>query len=212
MGRNLLLLSFLFPLVARRRRLSRPGTTEPYLSIVHSMSRISSFSAGFALVLFPLVLVQISHAFIAPTSLGLRHTSEDTSLSLFNFLQDGKKALVKKLAGDYDANAVRGRIETLVAKNPVLVFSFTTCPYCIKAKACLDGKGAKYKVVELDTDDEGKAIRAEIGEMVGRTSVPAIWIDGQFIGGCNDGPMGGILQLDQRGELEGMLKKVRAIK
>lgn len=178
------------------------------------MHRISllTLSSAVAIVLLPSLLAKTTHAFVLP-SIRSRNAnwSSSTGLGLFNFLKDGKKALVKKLAGDYDAGAVRGRIDSLIAENPVLMFSFTTCPYCIKAKACLDGKSARYKVVELDRDDQGKAIRAEIGEMYGRTSVPAIWIDGKFVGGCNDGPMGGLLNLDGQGELDGILKKVRAI-
>jgi glutaredoxin 3 len=71
--------------------------------------------------------------------------------------------------------------------------------------------GASYTVVELDTDPDGKAIRAEMGDLVGRTSVPAIWIGGTFVGGCNDGPMGGVLKLDERGELKGLLEGVGAL-
>jgi glutaredoxin-related protein len=71
--------------------------------------------------------------------------------------------------------------------------------------------GAKYTVVELDTDPDGKAIRAEMADLVGRTSVPAIWIGGQFVGGCNDGPMGGLMTLDTAGELKGMLQGVGAL-
>jgi glutaredoxin 3 len=43
------------------------------------------------------------------------------------------------------------------------------------AKAILDEKGARYTVVELDKESDGKAVRAEMGQMLGRTSVPAIW-------------------------------------
>ncbi len=43
------------------------------------------------------------------------------------------------------------------------------------AKSLLNEKGAKYTVVELDKVADGKAIRAELGEIIGRTSVPAIW-------------------------------------
>lgn len=126
-------------------------------------------------------------------------------------LKDGKVGLVKSLAGDYDAVAVRSKMDSLVKKNPVLMFSFTTCPFCKEAKAVLDAKGAKYTVVELDEEDDGKAIRAEMGDMLGRTSVPAIWIKGTYIGGCNDGPLGGINTLNSKNELDGMLKKARAI-
>ena len=58
----------------------------------------------------------------------------------------------------------------------------------MKAKAVLDGYGAKYEVIELDQAEGGYAIRAELAERIGRTSVPAIFVDGAFIGGCNDGP------------------------
>ena len=87
--------------------------------------------------------------------------------------------------------------------------SFTTWPFCLKAKAILDAKiPQQYTVVELDQDVDGKAIRAVMGDLLGRTSVPAIWINGTFIGGCNDGgPMGGgIVQLDASGELDVMIK------
>lgn len=126
-------------------------------------------------------------------------------------LKDGKVGLVKSLAGEYDAVAVRGKMDSLVKKNPVLMFSFTTCPFCKEAKAVLDSKGAKYTVVELDEEDDGKAIRAEMGDMLGRTSVPAIWIKGTYIGGCNDGPLGGVNTLNSNNELDRMLKSARAI-
>ena len=65
--------------------------------------------------------------------------------------------------------------------------------------------------MELDTDPDGKAIRAEMADFVGRTSVPAIWIEGKFVGGCNDGPMGGIVKLNESGELTGLLKAAGAL-
>jgi hypothetical protein len=45
---------------------------------------------------------------------------------LFSFVKEGKKRLVKSIAGDYDAVAVRGRIDKLISDNPVLMLSFTT--------------------------------------------------------------------------------------
>lgn len=43
----------------------------------------------------------------------------------------------------------------------------------------------------------GKAIRAELAKMTGRSSVPNIWIAGESVGGCNDGP--GVVTLQARG-------------
>lgn len=126
-------------------------------------------------------------------------------------LNDAKKALVKSLAGNYDAVAVRARLEGLISEKPVLFLSFRTCPFCLKAKAILDEKKAQYHVVELDEVDDGKAIRAELANMVGRTSVPAIWIAGDFIGGCNDGPKGGIVNVYNNGELDKLLRNAGAV-
>jgi glutaredoxin-related protein len=47
--------------------------------------------------------------------------------------------------------------------------------------------------------------------VIGRTSVPAIWIGGEFIRGCNDGQRGGIVTMNENGELDSMLSKVGAI-
>jgi len=120
-------------------------------------------------------------------------------------LDEGKNALVRILAGEYNQVEIREKIELLIRDNPVLMFSFTTCPFCLKAKSVLDKKGAPYKVVELNSESDGAAIRAEMSDLVGRTSVPAIWIGGNFVGGCNDGPMGGIVKLDESGELDAIL-------
>jgi hypothetical protein len=48
---------------------------------------------------------------------------------MFGFLNDGKKALVRGMAGEYDREAVQARISGLIADNPVLMLSFTTCPF-----------------------------------------------------------------------------------
>ena len=158
-----------------------------------------------------LILSQSVNSFVNKPSFAPAVRNSSTEVNLMNFLNEGKKALVKSLAGDYDEVAVRARMDGLVKDNSVLMLSFATCPFCIKAKELLNEKGTTYKVVELDQDPDGKAIRAEMGDMFGRTSVPAIWIGGDFVGGCNDGPMGGIMNLNDSGKLDGMLKGVGAV-
>jgi hypothetical protein len=44
----------------------------------------------------------------------------------FDIFNAGKKAFVKSLAGDYDATAVRTKIDNLIKNNSVLMLSFTT--------------------------------------------------------------------------------------
>ena len=77
--------------------------------------------------------------------------------------------------------------------------------FCKKAKAVLDEMKVPYTAYELtEMGDEGKALRAELAEMTGRTSVPNTFIAGEGIGGCNDGP--GLMTLKENGKLEPMLR------
>jgi len=107
---------------------------------------------------------------------------------------------------DYDVEAVKARIDNFVSEDPVVMFSFSTCPFCRRAKDFLDEKGVKYEVLELDEleGNAGNEIRANLGRKTGRTSVPSIFIGGNYIGGCNDGP--GLLPLDKSGELDLLLQ------
>lgn len=68
-------------------------------------------------------------------------------------------------------------------------------------------------MLELDAMEDGNAYRAEMAELINRTSVPAIWINGVFIGGCNDGGENGqgIAQLESSGKLDGLLREAGAI-
>ena len=76
-------------------------------------------------------------------------------------------------------------------------------------KELLESKGAKFESIELDTDPNGKALRARLGARTGRTSVPSVWIGGECVGGLNDGP--GLVPLDADGELEPRLRSAGAM-
>lgn len=124
-------------------------------------------------------------------------------------LAKGKQALAKLQAGNYDEVATREKLEGLIRDNPVVMFSFSSCPFCKKAKKELDDMGVKYTALELDQISDGMALRAELAEKTGRTSMPNIWIGGEGIGGCNDGP--GLMPLKAQGKLEEMLKQADAL-
>ena len=115
--------------------------------------------------------------------------TEETALR-FPTVYQAKQSLANLFAGKYDAVVVNTQIDDLIRNNACVMFSFRSCPYCIKAKDLLINQlGATVEVLELDQDKAiGYPIRAELGKRTGRTSVPSIWIDGQFIGGCDDGP------------------------
>ena len=65
----------------------------------------------------------------------------------------------------------------------ITIYTTTTCPYCVRAKALLDRKGATYQEVNA----EDPSIREEmIQKAGGRKTVPQIFIGDFHVGGCND--------------------------
>lgn len=90
-------------------------------------------------------------SFTVPSGSGHRHTTTDRTSILYggflsDFFNEGKAKLMKSMAGEYDSSAVQQQINTYIQNNPVLMFSFDTCPYCIKAKSILDSKNIQYDI------------------------------------------------------------------
>ena len=79
----------------------------------------------------------------------------------------------------------------------VVVYSSDYCPYCTRAKQLLQSKKVAFEEIKVD----GKpAVRAEMAQKAGRTSVPQIWIGTQHIGGCDD-----LFALERAGKLDALL-------
>ena len=82
------------------------------------------------------------------------------------------------------------------------IYTWSRCPFCIRAKALLDKKGVDYTEYCIDGDE---AARAQMAERAGRRSLPQIFINDQHIGGCDD-----IHALDRAGKLDPMLTAASA--
>jgi glutaredoxin 3 len=78
------------------------------------------------------------------------------------------------------------------------VFTKVFCPYCSRAKALLDGKGADYQEIDLTMDRAG--FDAMVERAGGARTVPQIFIDGKHVGGSDD-----LAALDARGGLDPLL-------
>uniref|UniRef100_A0A6U4LD94 Glutaredoxin domain-containing protein n=1 Tax=Phaeomonas parva TaxID=124430 RepID=A0A6U4LD94_9STRA len=99
----------------------------------------------------------------------------------------------------------------VIADTPVVVFSKSYCPYCRQAKATLESLGVHYAVVELDQVEGGRQMQREVAGIVGRSSVPAVFVGGNYVGGANDGGLGGVVPLARAGKLQGMLREAGAL-
>ena len=90
----------------------------------------------------------------------------------------------------------------LVASAKVVIISWVKCPFCVKAKALLQPMVAEadYKAYDVDTMDNGEAIRAEIKQHYNHETVPAVFIKGEFVGGFSE-----VDALNSSGKLKDML-------
>ncbi|CAE7224615.1 GRXC4, partial [Symbiodinium necroappetens] len=86
-------------------------------------------------------------------------------------------------------------IDELINANDMVVFSSSSCPFCRQALSALRDAGYTPKVVE---DFDRSALSAKCGS----TSVPKVFVKQNFIGGCNDGGMGGTLPLLKNGKIK----------
>ncbi len=81
----------------------------------------------------------------------------------------------------------------------VEVYTQSWCPYCVRALQVLHGKN--IEVTEIKAP-HGSAPRAEAQQRSGgRTTMPQVFIDGRWIGGCDE-----LLALDRAGGLDPLLQ------
>ena len=90
---------------------------------------------------------------------------------------------------------------TWIDSEKVVVFGKTWCGFSTMATTMFQKMNVDYVSVDLDTRSDGAAIQAELAEMTGMSTVPSVWIDGNFIGGYSE--LSGI----PRKELQSMLDR-----
>lgn len=85
-----------------------------------------------------------------------------------------------------------------MASPTVEIYTWSRCPFCIRAKALLDRKAVDYTECCIDGDEDARdAMSQRAG---GRRSVPQIFVDDAHIGGCDD-----LYALDRQGKLDALL-------
>ena len=94
-------------------------------------------------------------------------------------------------------NPILGRHPERIKAN-VEIYTWQTCPYCIRAKMLLWWKGVNYTEYKIDGDETARNKMSQRAN--GRRTVPQIFINDQHIGGCDD-----IHQLDREAKLDPLL-------
>lgn len=80
---------------------------------------------------------------------------------------------------------------------PVTIYSTRVCPYCVRAKALLDGKHVAYTEVLVDQDPDKLT---EMMQKSGRRTVPQIFVGARHVGGFDE-----LYALDHSGGLDPLL-------
>jgi len=94
-------------------------------------------------------------------------------------------------------NSILGRHPEKMIAN-VEIYTWQTCPYCIRAKMLLKWKGVKFTEHKIDGNEAARSQMA--ARSLGKRSVPQIFVNQQHIGGCDD-----LYQLDGQGKLDPLL-------
>ena len=80
----------------------------------------------------------------------------------------------------------------------ITVYSGPNCPYCVRAKALLQTKGAVF--TDVDVRQNPDKLADMMTRSGGRKTIPQIFIGDRHIGGCDD-----LYALDAAGELDALL-------
>ena len=78
------------------------------------------------------------------------------------------------------------------------IYTKFLCPYCSRAKALLDGKGAEYREIDVTMDRAG--FDAMVGRANGKRTVPQIFVGDTHVGGSDE-----LAALDRAGKLDRLL-------
>ena len=83
-------------------------------------------------------------------------------------------------------------------KANVEIYTWATCPFCIRAKLLLWWKGVNFTEYKIDGNNEARYNMAQRSS--GRRTVPQIFVNDRHLGGCDGlyplagrGPCGGLL-------------------
>ena len=98
---------------------------------------------------------------------------------------------------------IKQRIETDIKNNKVFLYmkgnpDFPQCGFSAQAVSILNQLGTKFKAFNVLEDE---AIRQGIKEYADWPTIPQLYVNGEFIGGCDI-----MVEMNQSGELAKLIK------
>jgi len=92
-------------------------------------------------------------------------------------------------ASPENMEATKKFIDDEISQHKVVIFSKSSCPYCVDTKNLMKKKEFKdvdVVIHELNKMKNGSTIQSTIGSMSGQRTVPSVWIGGKFLGGNSE--------------------------
>ncbi len=125
--------------------------------------------------------------------------SRSLNRNQYSFGYSGFFSLDSRRATRDNAGVIgNGALRTEIAVAKVELYTTTSCPFCVRAKALLRTKAVQFQEIDVTDDD---ALREKMIELAGgRRTVPEIFINGQLVGGYDE-----LRAFDKTGELDRML-------
>ncbi|CAM8912219.1 unnamed protein product [Rhodiola kirilowii] len=111
--------------------------------------------------------------------------------------------LIVTLTTETLASTPSAFVQNAIYSNKITIFSKSYCPYCARAKHIFSQLQEQPYVVELDLRDDGFQIQEVLLDLVGRRTVPQIFVNGKHIGGSDD-----LSAAVQSGKMQSLLRSV----
>ncbi|KAJ0040314.1 hypothetical protein Pint_28358 [Pistacia integerrima] len=110
---------------------------------------------------------------------------------LLQFLLNVVAVLLLLLVGDVPTrteadSSAAAFVQNSIFSNRIVIFSKSYCPYCLRAKRIFAELHEQPLVVELDLRDDGAQIQYVLLDLVGRRTVPQVFVNGKHVGGSDD--------------------------
>ncbi|XP_044469432.1 glutaredoxin-C3 [Mangifera indica] len=83
-------------------------------------------------------------------------------------------------------NSAAAFVQNSIYSNKIVIFSKSYCPYCLRAKRIFADLHEQPFVVELDLRDDGAQIQYVLLDLVGRRTVPQVFVNGKHVGGSDE--------------------------
>lgn len=84
-------------------------------------------------------------------------------------------------------------VETILSDTnaPVVMFALEWCEFCWAVRRFFKSIGVTYRSIDLDTttwqqENRGGEVRTALHAKIGQSTIPQVFVGGQWIGGCTD--------------------------